>query len=64
MDQARLLIRNVQFFVLKALVIIYYYLLILFGVVLFPLVEPSSFHELRAIISLVDYLPDSDLLSM
>ena len=54
MDQARLLIRNVQFFVLKALVIIYYYLLILFGVVLFPLVEPSSFHELRAIISLVD----------
>ena len=64
MDQARLLIRNVQFFVLKALVIIYYYLLILFGVVLFPLVEPSSFHELRAIISLVDYLLDSDLLSM
>ena len=51
-------------FVLKALVIIYYYLLILFGVVLFPLVEPSSFHELRAIISLVDYLLDSDLLSM
>ena len=41
-----------------------YYLLILFGVVLFPLVEPSSFHELRAIISLVDYLLDSDLLSM
>ena len=64
MDQAWLLIRNVQFFVLKALVIIYYYLLILFGVVLFPLVEPSSFHELRAIISLVDYLLDSDLLSM
>ena len=64
MDQARLLIRNMQFFVLKALVIIYYYLLILFGVVLFPLVEPSSFHELRAIISLVDYLLDSDLLSM
>ena len=64
MDQARLLIRNVQFFVLKALVIIYYYLLILFGVVLFPLVEPSSFHELRAIISLVDYLLDRDLLSM
>ena len=64
MDQARLLIRNVQFFVLKALVIIYYYLLILFGVVLFPLVEPSSFLELRAIISLVDYLLDSDLLSM
>ena len=64
MDQARLLIRNVQFFVLKALVIIYCYLLILFGVVLFPLVEPGSFHELRAIISLVDYLLDSDLLSM
>ena len=64
MDQARLLIRNVQFFVLKALVIIYYYLLILFGVMLFPLVEPSSFHELRAVISLVDYLLDSDLLSM
>ena len=64
MDQARLLIRNMQFFVLKALVIIYYYLLILFGVVLFPLVEPSSFHELKAIISLVDYLLDSDLLSM
>ena len=64
MDQARLLIRNMHFFVLKALVIIYYYLLILFGVVLFPLVEPSSFHELRAIISLVDYLLDSDLLSM
>ena len=64
MDQARLLIRNVQFFVLKALVIIYYYLLILFGVVLFPLVGPSSFLELRAIISLVDYLLDSDLLSM
>ena len=65
MDQARLLIRNVQFFVLKALVIIYCYLLILFGVMLFPLVEPSSlFHELRAVISLVDYLLDSDLLSM
>jgi len=64
MDQARLLIRNVQFFVLKALVIIYYYLLILFGVMLFPLVERSSFHELRAVISLVDYLLDSDLLSM
>ena len=64
MDQARLLIRNVQFFVLKALVIIYYYLLILFGVVLFHLVEPSSFHELRAIVSLVDYLLDSDVLSM
>ena len=64
MDQARLMIRNVQFFILKALVIIYYYLLILFGVVLFPLVEPSSFHELRAIVSLVDFLLDSDLLSM
>ena len=64
MDQARLMIRNVQFFILKALVIIYYYLLILFGVVLFPLVEPSSFHELRAIVSLVDYLLDSDLRSM
>ena len=64
MDQARLLIRNMQFFVLKALVIIYYYLLILFGVVLFPLVEPSSFHELRVIVSLVDFLLDSDLLSM
>ena len=64
MDQARLMIRNVQFFILKALVIIYYYLLILFGVVLFPLVEPSSFHELRVIVSLVDFLLDSDLLSM
>ena len=49
MDQALLFTRNVQFFVLKALVIIYYYLLILFGVMLFPLVEPSSFHELRAV---------------
>ena len=28
---------------------------------LFPLVEPSSFHELRAVISLVDYLLHSDL---
>ena len=63
MDQARLLIRNVLCFVLKLslLFIIYYYLLILFGVMLFPLVEPSSFHELRAVISLVDYLLDSDL---
>ena len=51
-------------FCFKALVIIYYYLLFLFGVMLFPLGEPSSFQELRAIISLVDYLLDSDLLSM
>ena len=34
------------------------------GLVLFPLIEPSSFHELRAVISLVDYLKDSDLLSL
>ena len=39
-------------------------LLILFGVVLFPLMESSSFHELRAVISLVDYLMDGDILSM
>ena len=43
----------------------------LFGVVLFPVMsvkEPSSFYELRAVISLVDYLMDylmdSDLLSV
>ena len=39
-------------------------LLILFGVVLFSLMMPRSFHELRVVISLVDYLMDSDLLSM
>ena len=39
-------------------------LLILFGVVLFSLMMPRSFHELRVVISLVDYLMDSDLLSV
>ena len=39
-------------------------LLTLFGVVLFSLMTPSSFHELRVVISLVNYLVDSDLLSM
>ena len=37
---------------------------IFFGVKLFPLLEPSSFLELRAVIRLVDYLKDSHLLSV